>query len=127
MADLDFSDRDDFDDVERGFVGTLDDPVVTAADGHVVWLAARHGLCDVFTDLDRTYRTELSNGALIHADAGYGSADPGLTVTLTTPQLLGVIATGDLGAVTREGDATLVADLLALVDRVDHQFPIVTP
>ena len=25
-----------------------------------------------FTDLDRTYRIELSNGALIHADAGYG-------------------------------------------------------
>lgn len=42
--DLDFSDRSDFDDVERGFVGTLEDPVITAADGHGV-------------DLDRTCRT----------------------------------------------------------------------
>ena len=81
----------------------------------------------VFTDLDRTYRTEPSNGALIHADAGYGSGEPGLSVTLTKPQLLGVIATGELDAVTSKGDVTLVPALLGLVDRVDHQFPIVTP
>jgi alkyl sulfatase BDS1-like metallo-beta-lactamase superfamily hydrolase len=35
MGDLDFTDTTDFEDVERGFVGTLDDPVITAADGHV--------------------------------------------------------------------------------------------
>jgi alkyl sulfatase BDS1-like metallo-beta-lactamase superfamily hydrolase len=81
----------------------------------------------VFTDLDRTYRTALSNGALIHADAGYGSADPGLTVTLTKPQLIGVIATGNLDTLTHDGDTSLLATLLGLVDRVDHQFPIVTP
>jgi alkyl sulfatase BDS1-like metallo-beta-lactamase superfamily hydrolase len=37
MTDLDYTDQTDFGDVERGFVGTLDDPVITAADGHVVW------------------------------------------------------------------------------------------
>jgi alkyl sulfatase BDS1-like metallo-beta-lactamase superfamily hydrolase len=81
----------------------------------------------VFTDLDRTYRTELSNGALIHADAGYGSGDPGLTVTLTKPQLLGVVGTGKLDGVQHAGDAGLVGTLLSLVDRVDNQFAVVTP
>jgi alkyl sulfatase BDS1-like metallo-beta-lactamase superfamily hydrolase len=81
----------------------------------------------VFTDLNRTYRTELSNGALIHADAGYGSGEPGLTVTLARPQLIGVIATGKLDAVQQQGDASLIATLLGLLDSVDHQFPIVTP
>jgi alkyl sulfatase BDS1-like metallo-beta-lactamase superfamily hydrolase len=81
----------------------------------------------VFTDLNRTYRTELSNGALIHADAGYGSGEPGLTITLAKPQLIGVIATGKLDAVQHEGDASLIPTLLGLLDSVDHQFPIVTP
>jgi alkyl sulfatase BDS1-like metallo-beta-lactamase superfamily hydrolase len=53
----------------------------------------------VFTDPDRTYRTELSNGALIHADAGYGTGEPRLTITLAKPQLIAVIATGKLDAV----------------------------
>ena len=52
----------------------------------------------VFTDLGRTYRTELSNGALIHSDAGYGMGEPGLTITLAKPQLSEVIATGKLDA-----------------------------
>jgi len=42
MADLDFSDRSDFDDVDRGFVGTLEDPVITATDGHVVWDCSKY-------------------------------------------------------------------------------------
>jgi len=81
----------------------------------------------VFTDLDRTYRTELSNGALIHSDAGYGMGEPGLTITLVKPQLIGVIGTGKLDAVTADGDTGLVRTLLGLLDSVDHQFPIVTP
>ncbi len=48
----------------------------------------------ILTDLDRTYRTELSNGALIHADAGYGSGPPRLTITLAKPQLIAIIAAG---------------------------------
>ena len=68
----------------------------------------------VFTDLDRTYRTELSNGALIHSDAGYGMGEPTLTVTLVKPQLIGVIATGKLDAVSHTGDATVIGTLLGL-------------
>ena len=91
--------------------------------------AAEESLCIdwVFTDLDRTYRTELSNGALIHADAGYGMGEPVLTVTLAKDSLIGIIATGKLDSVAHTGDAGAVATLLGLVDSVDHQFPIVTP
>ncbi len=81
----------------------------------------------VFTDLERTYRTELSNGALIHSDAGYGMSEPTLTITLRKSQLIGVIATGKLDGVSFEGDATVVGTVLGLLDRVDHQFPMVTP
>jgi len=81
----------------------------------------------VFTDLDRTYRTQLSNGALIHSDAGYGMGEPTLTVTLAKPQLIGVIATGKLDSVSHVGDATVLLTLLGLLDTVDHQFPMVTP
>lgn len=49
MTDLDYSDRADFDDVDRGFIATLDDPVITGADGHVVWGCSKydfmHGDC----------------------------------------------------------------------------------
>ena len=81
----------------------------------------------IFTDLNRTYRTELSNGALTHADAGYGTSEPGLTITLAKPQLIAVIATGKLDEVQHEGDPSLISALLGLLDGVDHQFPIVTP
>jgi alkyl sulfatase BDS1-like metallo-beta-lactamase superfamily hydrolase len=81
----------------------------------------------VFTDLERTYRTQLSNGALIHSDAGYGMGEPTLTVTLAKPQLIGVIATGKLDAVSHIGDAAVLLTLLGLLDTVDHQFPMVSP
>ena len=82
----------------------------------------------IFTDLDRTYRTVLSNGALIHADAGYGMPAATLTVTLPKLGLLKVIATGGkLDGFEHSGDASLVPTLLGLLDSVDLQFPIVTP
>ena len=81
----------------------------------------------VFTDLDRTYRTELSNGALIHSDAGFGMGEPGLTVTLAKSQLVGVLATAKLDSVSHAGDPRLLLSLLQLLDTVDHQFAMVTP
>jgi len=37
MSDLDYEDRQDFEDVERGFIATLSDPLVRNAEGVVVW------------------------------------------------------------------------------------------
>ena len=81
----------------------------------------------VFTDMGRTYRTQLSNGALIHSDPGYGGDEPSLTITLEKPQLVGVLATGKLDGVTSAGDDSTLTTILGLLDRVDNRFPIVTP
>jgi alkyl sulfatase BDS1-like metallo-beta-lactamase superfamily hydrolase len=81
----------------------------------------------VFTDASRTYRTTLSNGAFIHSDAGYGGGDPQLTLTLTKPQLLGLLAGGGLDGIEHTGDPGVLPTLLGLLDTVDHQFAIVTP
>ena len=53
--------------------------------------------------------------------------EPQLTITLVEPQLIAIIATAKLDPVQHEGDASLIPALLSLPDRVDHQFPVVTP
>jgi alkyl sulfatase BDS1-like metallo-beta-lactamase superfamily hydrolase len=95
MTDLDYTDQTDFDDVERGFVGTLDDPVITAADGHVVWdcskynfiegdapdtanpslwrqgkLVAKHGLFELTDGVYQVRGLDLSNMSLVETDNG---------------------------------------------------------
>ena len=96
MADLDYTDQTDFDDVERGFIGTLDDPVITAADGHVVWdcskydfiarrvpptrptracggkvkLVAKHGLFELTDGVYQVRGLDLSNMSLVEGDTG---------------------------------------------------------
>ena len=114
MADLDFNDRADFDDVERGFVGTLDDPVISAADGHVVWncskydfitgdapdtaspslwrqgrLAAKHGLFEVTEGVYQVRGLDLSNMSLVETDSGVIVIDP-LMSTETAAAALGL-------------------------------------
>ncbi|MDR3079327.1 MAG: MBL fold metallo-hydrolase [Streptomyces sp.] len=83
------------------------------------------------TDEGRTWRITLSNGALTYrctrttdeAPAG----PPDLTLTLTKPQLLGVLAGHGLDGVTTTGDPTVLATLTALLTTPDQGFPIVTP
>jgi alkyl sulfatase BDS1-like metallo-beta-lactamase superfamily hydrolase len=79
----------------------------------------------VFTDLGHIYRTELSNGVLIQdIDPAHGAAD--LTVTLTKPQLLGLLAGGGLDNLQTDGDTGVVARLLGVLDPVSGDFAIVT-
>ena len=69
---------------------------------------------------------ELSNGALIHHPApGDQAAD--LTVTLTKPQLLQVLATGEPGGINLSGDPAVLGRLMTLIDNPDPDFAIVTP
>jgi alkyl sulfatase BDS1-like metallo-beta-lactamase superfamily hydrolase len=82
------------------------------------------------TDQDRVWRLTLSNGALTHratpTDRPHGTpAD--VTLTLTKPQLLGVLAGRGLDDVTVTGDPTALDRLFALLDTPDPDFPIVTP
>ena len=81
----------------------------------------------MFTDLGHTYRTELTNGVLIQdVDPKAGTAD--LTLTLTKPQLLGLLGGAvRLDGLTTDGDTGVVAKLLSFLDPVSGDFPIVTP
>ncbi len=79
-----------------------------------------------FTDEGIRYRMTLSNGALIHwAGPGPGGAD--LTLTLTRPQLLGMLAGQCLDGIQVAGDPGALQRLLGLLDDQDPGFAIVTP
>lgn len=82
------------------------------------------------TDLGRTVRLTLSHGALTQRTATpevplTGKAD--VTLTLTKPQLLTALGGGGLDGIGIEGDDTLLATLVSLIDTPDPRFPIVTP
>jgi alkyl sulfatase BDS1-like metallo-beta-lactamase superfamily hydrolase len=79
-----------------------------------------------FTDAHENYRMELSNGALIHyPTTGNQAAD--LTITLTKPQLLQLLATAKPGGIGTSGDPAVLGRLMSLIDNPDPDFAIVTP
>ncbi|WP_280482341.1 alkyl/aryl-sulfatase [Nocardia cyriacigeorgica] len=80
-----------------------------------------------FPDLDTVLRLTLSNGALIRTVDPRRSADVDLTVTLTAPQLLGLLAGNGLEGLDYTGDPGVLERLLSLLDTPDPSFPIVTP
>jgi alkyl sulfatase BDS1-like metallo-beta-lactamase superfamily hydrolase len=68
----------------------------------------------------------LANGALIHwADPAPGGTD--LMLTLTKPQLLGMLAGHGLEGIQGAGDLDALQRLLGLLDIPDPGFAIVTP
>ena len=79
-----------------------------------------------FTDTEETYRMELSNGVLSHHPTTRKQpAD--LVVTLTKPQLLGMLAGAGADGVQFDGDPKTFATIAALTDEPDPSFSIVTP
>ncbi|MFJ9398428.1 alkyl/aryl-sulfatase [Streptomyces californicus] len=82
----------------------------------------------VLTDEDARHRLTLHNGALTHRTlAGEPRTPAGLTLTLTRPQLLGILAGQGLDGVTTDGDPAMLARLLSYVTAPDAGFPVVTP
>ncbi|MBF6174196.1 alkyl/aryl-sulfatase [Nocardia blacklockiae] len=80
-----------------------------------------------FTDLDTTMRLTLSNGALIRTLDPRRRADVDLTLTLTKPRLLALLAGQGVEGIDHTGDITALHRLLDLLDQPDPNFPIVTP
>jgi len=79
-----------------------------------------------FTDAHENYRMELSNGALVHyPTTGNQAAD--LTLTLTKPQLLQLLATAKPDGIGISGDPAVLGRLMSLIDNPDPDFAIVTP
>ncbi|MFJ9852232.1 alkyl/aryl-sulfatase [Streptomyces sp. NPDC101150] len=83
-------------------------------------------------DEDRTWHLTLSNGALTHLSSpGPPSTSaerhPDLTLTLTKPQLLDLLAGRGAAGVTKEGESGALSELLGLLGDADPNFPIVMP
>ena len=79
-----------------------------------------------FTDLDRTHRTTLRNGVLIHR-IHEGDADADLTLTLARPQMLALLTGQGFDQIGHAGDLEVVGRLLGVLDTPDRNFAIVTP
>ena len=98
-------DRQDFDDVERGFIATLTDPLVRNASGTVVWdanaydfidgdapdtvnaslwrqgkLVAKHGLFEVVPGIYQARGLDISNISFVEGNTGVIIIDPLMSV-----------------------------------------------
>ena len=103
----------------------LFDSIAIRIDGPKAW-NERLSIGWHFTDAHENYRMELSNGALIHyPTTGNQAAD--LTVSLTKPQLLQLLATAKPDGTDISGDPAVLARLLSLIDNPNPDFAIVTP
>ena len=101
LGALPFDDTADFDDADRGFLGTLADPRILDADGNVVWdadtyafvdgdapasvnpslwrqsrLVAKHGLFEVVEGIYQARGLDLSVMSFIETDSGVIVVDP---------------------------------------------------
>jgi hypothetical protein len=101
VSNLPFHDRTDFDDADRGLIGSLEPAVVTAADGTVVWdndayafldadcpptahpslwrqsqLCAKQGLYEVTPGIYQVRGLDLSNMTVVEGDRGVIVIDP---------------------------------------------------
>lgn len=103
----------------------LFDSIAIRIDGPKAW-SERLTIGWHFTDTHENYRMELSNGALIHYPATSNQAAD-LTVTLTKPQLLQLLATANPDDIDISGDPAILGRLMTLIDNPDPDFAIVTP
>lgn len=110
-------------------VEQLLDSIAVRVDGPRAWDL------DLVIDLNMTdegtrHRLTLHNGALTHR-ATTGAAPlrspAALTLTLTRPQLLGILAGQGLDGVEQDGDPAVLGTLFSLLAEPDTSFPIVTP
>jgi alkyl sulfatase BDS1-like metallo-beta-lactamase superfamily hydrolase len=79
-----------------------------------------------FTDSGERYLMELSNGVLIHYPTAH-EPKTDLALSLTHPQLPGLLASGSLDGIGATGDPAVLRALMSLTDQPDPSFPVVTP
>jgi alkyl sulfatase BDS1-like metallo-beta-lactamase superfamily hydrolase len=85
------------------------------------------------TDRDETHLVAVENGVLVH-EAGVRDEGAGASVRMTRPDLLMTLFAGvpyearvEAGAMAIDGDASLYAALVDLIEPLTPNFPIVTP
>jgi alkyl sulfatase BDS1-like metallo-beta-lactamase superfamily hydrolase len=106
-------------------VTQLFDSIAIRVDGPKAW-NEHLTLTWHITDVDESYRMELSNGALIHyPTSAEGDAD--LELSLTRQQLGVLLFAGRTDGVTMSGDVSVLGTLVALTDSPNPDFAVVTP
>ncbi|WP_199552822.1 alkyl/aryl-sulfatase [Streptomyces sp. N35] len=76
---------------------------------------------------DTYWHLRLANGLLTWTTSAAAAKDAGLTMTMTKPQLLALLAGKGTAGITMTGDPALLKRLLSVLDAPDPDFPIVTP
>ncbi|MEV4429690.1 alkyl/aryl-sulfatase [Streptomyces sp. NPDC053792] len=105
-------------------VGQLIDGLAVRVDGPKAW-SLRIAL-DWHIG-DQYWHLRLANGLLTWTTDSDPAPDAGLTMTMTKPQLLALLAGKGTAGITMNGDAELLPRLLSVLDAPDTDFPIVTP
>ncbi|MFI9257560.1 alkyl/aryl-sulfatase [Streptomyces sioyaensis] len=112
-------------------VDQLLDSLAIRIDGPRAWSTAL--TLDLYLpDEDRTWHLTLSHGALTHLSSP-GAPTPGkeripdLTLTLTKPQLLDLLAGHEPGERALDGETGALHELLGLLSTPRPTFPVVTP
>ncbi|MFI7340674.1 alkyl/aryl-sulfatase [Streptomyces sp. NPDC050085] len=80
-----------------------------------------------FPALNAVFHLTLQNGVLTYKSDAKADSGAGVTLTMTKPQLLALLGGKGLGDIKVSGDASLLQQLLAVVDKPDPNFAIVTP
>ncbi|MFM9370881.1 alkyl/aryl-sulfatase [Streptomyces sp. Da 82-17] len=105
-------------------VGQLIDSMAVRVDGPKAWdvrLAVDWRVGDGYWHL------RLAHGLLTWTESEEPDPDAGLTMTLTKPQLLALLAGKGTEGIAMDGDRSLFTTLLSVLDKPDKNFPIVTP
>ncbi len=102
------------------------DSVAIRIDGPKAW-DLDFAIAWQFTDVDEQWLTTLSNGVFVPERVAGASARAALSVTLTKPQLMQLLAGQGLDQGAFEGDAGVLLSLAGVVDTFDPNFAIVTP
>ncbi|MFE1319122.1 alkyl/aryl-sulfatase [Kitasatospora phosalacinea] len=114
-----------------GFAGALSvdevfDSLAIRVNGPQAW-DERLSTVWKFTDLGTTHRATLNNGVLVHGEVTGEAGPADLTVTLTKPQLFGLLAGKGTDGLGLDGDAAVLGRLFAALDEPDPAFAVVTP
>lgn len=111
-------------------VGMLLDSLAVRIDGPRAAREPRLIIDLIVIDEQRRHRVNLEHGTLTHRSLPlHRTPKPhaGLTLTLTRPELFGLLAGKGLAGVRTDGDRGLLKRLFSYVTRPDRGFPVVTP
>ncbi|MEV6203967.1 alkyl sulfatase dimerization domain-containing protein [Streptomyces sp. NPDC051771] len=105
-------------------VGQIVDSLAVRVDGPRAW--PLRILVDWHVD-GAYWHLRLVNGLLTWTSDDRPAPDAGLTMTMTRPQLLRLLAGQGTAGITMTGDRDLLSRLLGVLDTPQPDFPIVTP